>query len=185
MIACLFVSSFALSYYLCFNSQSGKYSVDVNDNQPRGVNVDKSILVSFSTSYSCSRVFYFMIFYYIFWVDIYCTSVKNCILVNVSCYLVSQFFVRQYIIVKRKQKSSSSLSLLLSYFCFLKILDFLYRKTAGFFLQISKEIGKAWRGRVSSLVSLFVFSLVPDLLSDYSLVLEYAKMRIVLQSIDF
>ena len=56
---------------------------------PRGVSVDKSIWVSFSASYSCSRVFYFMIFYYIIWVDINCISVKNCILVDVSCYPVS------------------------------------------------------------------------------------------------
>lgn len=53
---------------------------------PRGVSVDKSIWVSLSAIYSCSRVFYSMIFYFIFWLDIYCISVKNCILVDVSCY---------------------------------------------------------------------------------------------------
>ena len=64
-----------------------------------------------------------------------------------------------------------------------------------FFLKISKEIGKACRTpigrvrwekktyfRVSAQVSLSVFSLVPDLLFDYSRVLEYAKIRTVLQS---
>ena len=58
-----------------------------------------------------------------------------------------------------------------------------------FFLKISKEIGKAWRKSltrakraVSLLVSLSVFSLVPDLLFDCSRVLEYAKIRTVLQS---
>ena len=54
-------------------------------------------------------------------------------------------------------------------------------KTVGFFLKISKEIGKAWRKSLS-LVSLSVFSLIPDLLFDCSRVLEYAKMRTVLQS---
>ena len=44
-------------------------------------------------------------------------------------------------------------------------------KTVGFFLKISKEISKAWRK-----------SLVRDLLFDYSRVLEYAKIRTVLQS---
>ena len=62
-------------------------------------------------------------------------------------------------------------------------------KTVGFFLKISKEIGKAWRkpqashARRASL-SLSVFSLVPDLLFDCSRVLEYAKTRTVLQSIE-
>ena len=70
--------------------------------------------------------------------------------------------------------------------------------------KISKEIGKAWRksftcskrasGRVRqerkkkkglSPVSLSVFTLVPDLLFDCSKVLEYAKIRNVLQSIWF
>ena len=63
-------------------------------------------------------------------------------------------------------------------------------KTVGFFLKISKEIGKAWRKsftrakrvRRLSPVSLFVFTLVPDLLFDCSRVLEYAKIRTVLQS---
>ena len=67
-------------------------------------------------------------------------------------------------------------------------------KTVGFFLKISKEIGKAWRkslnrakrashGRVRlSPVSLSLFSLIPDLLFDCSRVLEYAKIRTVLQS---
>ena len=72
-----------------------------------------------------------------------------------------------------------------------------------FFLKISKEIGKAWRksfkcskrasGRVRqgkkklglSPVSLSVFTLVSDLLFDCSKVLEYAKIRNVLQSIWF
>ena len=52
-------------------------------------------------------------------------------------------------------------------------------KTVGFFLKISKEIGL-------SPVSLSVFSLIPDyipdLLFDCSRVLEYAKIRTVLQS---
>ena len=67
-----------------------------------------------------------------------------------------------------------------------------------FFLKISKEIGNVCRykesyGRVRqekkikvflarlSPVSLSVFSLVPDLFSDCSRVLEYAKIRTVLQ----
>ena len=49
-------------------------------------------------------------------------------------------------------------------------------KTVGFFLKISKEIGKAWRKSITrakresllSPVSLSVFSLVPDLLFDCS-----------------
>ena len=65
-------------------------------------------------------------------------------------------------------------------------------KTVDFFLKISKEIGKAWRKSLTrakrasltrlSPVSLSVFSLVPDLLFDCTRVLEYAKMRTVLQS---
>ena len=76
-------------------------------------------------------------------------------------------------------------------------------KTVRFFLKISKEIGKAWlknltRAKRASLtrptgetkekkprlspVTLSVFSLIPDLLFDCSRVLEYAKMRTVLQS---
>ena len=65
-------------------------------------------------------------------------------------------------------------------------------KTVGFFLKISKEIGKAWRKSLTrasltrrerlSPVSLSVFSLIPDLLFDCSRVLEYAKIRTVLQS---
>ena len=48
-------------------------------------------------------------------------------------------------------------------------------KTVGFFLKISKEIGKVW------CKSLTVFSLVPDLLFYCSHVLEYAKIWTVLQ----
>ena len=48
-------------------------------------------------------------------------------------------------------------------------------KTVGFFLKISKEIGKVWHK------SLTVFSLVPDLLFYCSRVLEYAKIWTVLQ----
>ena len=73
-------------------------------------------------------------------------------------------------------------------------------KTVCFFflLKISKEIGKVWRKSVTrakptgvwgerkktrlSPVSLSVFSLVLDLLFDCSRVLEYAKIRTVLQS---
>ena len=58
-----------------------------------------------------------------------------------------------------------------------------------FFLKISKEIGKAWRKSLArakcvSLTrpSLSVFRLVPDLLFDCSCLLEYAKIRTVLQS---
>ena len=68
-------------------------------------------------------------------------------------------------------------------------------KTVGrFFLKISKEIVKAWRKSVTrakrasltrpqrlSPVSLSVLSLFPDLLFDSSSVLEYAKIRTVLQ----
>ena len=53
-------------------------------------------------------------------------------------------------------------------------------KTVGFFLKISKEIGKAWR--MSFTRAKRVFSLVQDLLFDCSRVLEYAKIRTVLQS---
>ena len=81
---------------------------------------------------------------------------------------------------------------------FLYLLIYIDCKTVGFFLKISKEIGKAWRksltrAKLASLtrpyfkrlspVSLSVFSLVPDLLFDCSRVLEYAKIRTVLQSI--
>ena len=60
-------------------------------------------------------------------------------------------------------------------------------KTVGFFLKISKEIGKAWRKSLTrtkraSVTRLSVFSLVPNLLFDCSRVLEYAKIRTVLQS---
>ena len=55
--------------------------------------------------------------------------------------------------------------------CFAFFLDC---KTVGFFLKISKEIGKAWRK-----------SLVRDLLFDCSRVLEYAKIGTVLQSTFF
>ena len=68
-------------------------------------------------------------------------------------------------------------------------------KTVGCFLKISKEIGKAWRKsptrakrqsrekkKTLSPVSLSDFSLAPDLLFDCSRVLQYAKMRTVLQS---
>ena len=67
-------------------------------------------------------------------------------------------------------------------------------KTVGVFLKISKEIGKAWRkslacAKRASLtrptgvwVSPSLFSLVPDLLFNCSRVLEYAKIRTVLQS---
>ena len=61
-------------------------------------------------------------------------------------------------------------------------------KTVGFFLKISKEIGKAWRKsltrakRASLTRPTGVFSLIPDLLFDCSRVLEDAKIRTVLQS---
>ena len=64
-----------------------------------------------------------------------------------------------------------------------------------FFLKISREFGKVWRKSLTrakrasltrvrrlSPVSLSVFSLVLDLLFDCSRVLEYAKIRTVLQS---
>ena len=62
-------------------------------------------------------------------------------------------------------------------------------KTVGFFLKISKEIGKApyvWGTRKKNHpfpVSLSIFSLVPDLLFDCSRLLKYVKIRTVLQSI--
>ena len=72
-------------------------------------------------------------------------------------------------------------------------------KTVGFFSKSVKEIGTAWRKSLTrpwglwgerkkrlSPVSQSVFSLVPefpDLLFDCSRVLEYAKIRTVLQSI--
>ena len=43
---------------------------------------------------------------------------------------------------------------------------------------MSKDIGKEWRKSLS----LYVLSVVPDLLFDCSHVLEYAKIRTVLQS---
>ena len=52
-------------------------------------------------------------------------------------------------------------------------------KTVGFFLKISKSLA---REPHTPPVSLSVFSLVPDLLFDCSRVLEYAKIRTVLQS---
>ena len=60
-------------------------------------------------------------------------------------------------------------------------------KTVAFFLKISKEIGKAWRKSLTrtkraSVTRLSVFSLVPGLLFDCSRLLEYAKIRTVLQS---
>ena len=55
-------------------------------------------------------------------------------------------------------------------------------KTVGFFLKISKEFGKAWRKSLTRAKrALSVFSLIPDILFDCSLVLEYAKIRTVLQ----
>ena len=66
-------------------------------------------------------------------------------------------------------------------------------KAVGFFLEISKKIGKAWRksftrAELASLarhspVSLSVFSLVSDLMFDCLRVLEQAKIRTDLQSI--
>ena len=57
-------------------------------------------------------------------------------------------------------------------------------QNSRFFLKISKEIRKAERKSFTCLssVSLSVFTLVPDLLFDCSRVLEYAKIRTVLQS---
>ena len=61
-------------------------------------------------------------------------------------------------------------------------------KQSGFFLKISKEIGKPWRKSLKrakrasltpSPISLSVFSLVPDLLFDCSRVLKYAKIGTV------
>ena len=83
------------------------------------------------------------------------------------------------------------------YLLYLFTLDY---KTVGFFLKISKEIGKAWRKSLTrakrasracearekkplSPVSRSVFSLVPDFLFDCSRLLEYAKIRTVLQSL--
>ena len=67
-------------------------------------------------------------------------------------------------------------------------------QNSRFFCKRSQEIGKAWRKSLTrakrvrrekkslSPVSLSVFSLVPDLLFDCSRLLEYAKIRTVLQS---
>ena len=55
-------------------------------------------------------------------------------------------------------------------------------KTVGFFLKISKEIGKAWRKSLTCAKARRVWG-VADLLFDCSRVLEYAKIRTVLQSI--
>ena len=53
----------------------------------------------------------------------------------------------------------------------------------GITLRVLKSLTRAKRiFSVSPQVSLSVFSLVPDLLFDYSRVLEYVKTRIVLQS---
>ena len=62
---------------------------------------------------------------------------------------------------------------------FLYLLIYIDCKTVGFFLKISKEIGNAWR---KSLTRAKRASLIPDLLFDCSRVLEYAKIRTVLQS---
>ena len=56
-------------------------------------------------------------------------------------------------------------------------------KTDGFFLKISKEIDKACRKSLTRAKhALSVFSLVPDLLFHCSRVLEYAKIRTILES---
>ena len=50
------------------------------------------------------------------------------------------------------------------------------KQSVFFSKSVKKSVKRAVR------VSLSVFSLVPDLLFDYSCVLEYAKIRTVLQS---
>ena len=64
-----------------------------------------------------------------------------------------------------------------------KALSSLDCQTVGFFLKISQEIGKAWRKSLTRAKRASLFSLVQDLLFDCSRVLEYAKIRTVLQSI--
>ena len=76
------------------------------------------------------------------------------------------------------------------------VVNFLDCKTVGFFLKISKETGKAWRksltrAKRASLTRPSVGSVSPQsrcLFSasfDCSRVLEYAKIRTVLRSINF
>ena len=64
-----------------------------------------------------------------------------------------------------------------------KALSSLDCKTVGFCFKISQEIGKAWRKRLKRAKRASLFSLVQDLLFDCSGVLEYVKIRTVLQSI--
>ena len=61
----------------------------------------------------------------------------------------------------------------------MKLLKLQTANQSVFFLKIGKEIGKAWSKSLTR-----VFSLIPDLLFDCSRVLEYAKIRTVLQSIE-
>ena len=80
------------------------------------------------------------------------------------------------------------------------IVAFIDCKTVGFFLKISKEIGKAWRKSLTreareraceAREKKRIFSVSPQSRSlfsasfDCSRVLEYAKIRTVLQSIAF
>ena len=87
----------------------------------------------------------------------------------------------------------------MAYCVILVILVYPRLQNSRFFLKISKEIAKAWRKSLTrakrasracearekkhlSPVSLSVFSLVPDFLFDCYRLLEYAKIRTVLQS---
>ena len=59
--------------------------------------------------------------------------------------------------------------------------SFFRLQNSRFFLKTSKEIGKAWRKSLTR-ANRASLSLVPHLLFDCSHVLEYAKIRTVLQS---
>ena len=59
--------------------------------------------------------------------------------------------------------------------------SFFRLQNSRFFLKTSKEIGKAWRKSLTR-ANHANLSLVPHLLFDCSHVLEYAKIRTVLQS---
>ena len=61
--------------------------------------------------------------------------------------------------------------------------DLDYNNSPRRFRPLGKEIGKAWRKNLTRAKSASLTRPVPDLLFDCSRVLEYAKIRTVLQSI--
>ena len=100
-----------------------------------------------------------------------------------NCMLVTQA-KKETVLLPYRRQHWCIITLLMSFYSSAKV-DW---KTVGFFLKISKEIGKACRKSLPCVVHEpptpvgRVFSLVPDLLFDCSHALEYAKIRTVLQS---